>query len=66
MLGKVKIEYHNKFSLTYRHFAITHNPWVWRLVNIVIEVVVGMSTYSWCYQVSSAMPSVFNGTMGLP
>ena len=34
------------------HFAITHNPWVWRAMRILGQVMSGLSIYCWSYQVN--------------
>ena len=32
------------------HFAITHKPWVWKLLSIVGDSIHGLSSLSWVYQ----------------
>ena len=32
------------------HFAITHNPWVWRLSTSFGDCIIGLSSLSWTYQ----------------
>ena len=33
------------------HCAITHNPWVWRALQLLSESVLGISSYCWKHEV---------------
>jgi len=33
------------------HFAVTHKPWVWKMVGSVHDLFHGASMYAWIYQV---------------
>lgn len=50
-MGGTSIEYfsHQKFPCS--HYAVTHKPWVWKLLMGLSDSIVGISSYCWRYQV---------------
>ena len=40
-----------KFFFLHSHFAITHRPWVWKMVGSVHDLVHGTSMFTWHHQV---------------
>ena len=40
----------SSFVLSFSHFAVTHKPWVWKLVGSVHDIFQGASILAWIYQ----------------